>query len=256
MRPDLAFAALLWCGTRSDRRSRPPCFEKYCAVSSDTKISAKSASTRGLPDSATMASANSLREAIRRSRSTSSCEQRFSIGTAHQAACAARARARISGTAAGDVFSNCARILPVAGSIDGILSTGVAIAAITEILTHPGLTDSGGQFAWPALRRKPAIDPALGKWRLLPGFRSEQRQILRLPAHGCPDTIPPAWMVEEKPFLHRARTHLTIFAEVNRGPREAVRLAARIQPVHVRFILIGARVRVGQRRVDESEDRT
>src|SRR5579859_3591456 len=133
MRPDLAFAAILWCGTRSGRRSAGPFFEKKSAVSRATKISAKRASTRDLPDSATTVSASVPRDIIIIWRRTQSCAQRDSAGKALQVVCAARARDKISGSADGSVLSTCAWTLPVAGSIDGIVSTGMAVAAITRL---------------------------------------------------------------------------------------------------------------------------
>src|SRR5579863_4442068 len=69
------------------------------------------------------------------SRNTHSREHRFSIGTVHHADCAARARAKISGHPDAGVFAKCARVFPVEGSTEGIVSTGMTVAAISWMLS-------------------------------------------------------------------------------------------------------------------------
>src|SRR2546430_3491839 len=96
-------------------------------------MSANSASTRGLPDSRTTASVNSLREAIIRSRSPRNFAHRSRIG--NFARCARRARETISGNDDAGVLSKCPSTSPVAGLIEGSVSIGMAVAAIIGILT-------------------------------------------------------------------------------------------------------------------------
>src|SRR5438477_1141436 len=108
-------------------------FDQYSAESSATKMSANSASTRGLPDSRTTASVNSLREAIIRSRSPRNFAHRSRIG--NFARCARRARETISGNDDAGVLSKCPSTSPVAGLIEGSVSIGMAVAAIIGILT-------------------------------------------------------------------------------------------------------------------------
>src|SRR5713226_205180 len=109
--------------------------DQYSAESRATKISAKSASTRGLPDSRTTASANSLREAIIRSRTTRNFAHRLRADNFRQTPWAIRARETISGSRDTGVLSKCARTSPVAGLMEGSVSIGMAVAAINGILT-------------------------------------------------------------------------------------------------------------------------
>src|SRR6266480_6792405 len=96
---------------------------------------AKSASARGFPDSLTTAPASSLREAIMHSRSRRSFSQRSRIETFAYSFCAARPSKTVRPTISGGVFSMCARTCPVAGLMEGNVSIGMAVAAITGILT-------------------------------------------------------------------------------------------------------------------------
>src|SRR5207253_4604265 len=98
-------------------------------------MSANSASTRGLPDSRTTASVNSLREAIIRSRSRRNLTHRSRIGSFAQLRCARRPRETISGNDDAGVLSKCPSTSPVAGLIEGSVSIGMAVAAIIGILT-------------------------------------------------------------------------------------------------------------------------
>src|SRR5258707_9437606 len=95
-------------------------------------MSANKASTRGFPDSATTASASASRDHMRRSRKSRSRAQRSRIGTRPQRTCAARARATICGSAGGGVFSKYPSVSPVAGFIEGRVSTEMAVAAINR----------------------------------------------------------------------------------------------------------------------------
>src|SRR6266851_10074605 len=117
------------------RRAVAAFLDQYSAESSATKISAKRASTRGLPDSRTTASANSLREAIICSRRSRNFAHRSRIGTFAQSRWATRARETISGSKDAGVLPNCASTSPVAGLIEGSESMGMAVAAISAILT-------------------------------------------------------------------------------------------------------------------------
>ena len=110
-------------------------FDQYSAESSATKISAKRASTRGLPDSRTTASANSFREAIILSRTPRIFAHRSRIGIFAHSPWATRARETISGSKGTGVRSICACTSPVAGLIEGSESMGMAVAAISRILT-------------------------------------------------------------------------------------------------------------------------
>src|SRR6266852_3981026 len=110
-------------------------FDQYSAESRATKISAKRASARGLPDSRTTASANSLREAIIRSRRSQSFAHRSRMDNFAHAPWAVRARETISGNRAAGVLPKCASTSPVAGLIEGSVSIGMAVAAINGILT-------------------------------------------------------------------------------------------------------------------------
>src|SRR6267143_5044246 len=109
--------------------------DQYSAESRATKISANRASTRGLPDSRTTASANSLRDAMMLSERARSLAQRSWIETFDHSLCAARPRETISGRNDGGVFSNWPTTAPVSGLIEGRVSMGMAVAAISEILT-------------------------------------------------------------------------------------------------------------------------
>src|SRR5580658_1699151 len=99
-------------------------------------------------------------------------------------------------------------------------------------------------------------EPGHEQYRLRHETGSEQGQVLRLPAHGSPNAIPPAWVVEENPFLDGAGAHLPIFAQMDRRSCEPVRLTAGVQPVHVRFVLVRTDMRIEKRRVHESKHRT
>src|SRR6266852_1495834 len=96
-------------------------FDQYSAESRATKISAKRASARGLPDSRTTASANSLREAIIRSRRSQSFAHRSRMDNVAHAPWAVRARETISVNRAAGVLPRCASTSPVA-AINGILT--------------------------------------------------------------------------------------------------------------------------------------
>src|SRR5258708_6654847 len=109
---------------------RWPFFAKYAAVSTATKISANKASTRGLPDSATTASASWSRRDMMQSRRLRSRSHRSRNGTCAHADCAARARTTTRVSAAAGVFSKYPRASPVAGFIEGRVSTEMAVAAI------------------------------------------------------------------------------------------------------------------------------
>src|SRR5258708_1059817 len=108
--------------------------DQYSAESSATKICEKRASTRGLPDSRTTASANSLREAMIRSRSSRNIAHRWRTVRFIHVPWAARARETISGNSDAGVLSKCASTSPVAGLIEGIVSMGMAVGAIRAIL--------------------------------------------------------------------------------------------------------------------------
>jgi hypothetical protein len=89
-------------------------------------------------------------------------------------------------------------------------------------------------------------------------FRSlrprEQLQILRFPSHRSVDAIAPTGVIEEDKFFDRAGAHLSIFAKMDRRLRETVRLATRVQSVHVGFVLQGARKCVRDGSNDEAKD--
>src|SRR5712692_1680906 len=129
---------MLWCGTRRVRSALAAFLDQYSAESSATKISAKRASTRGLPDSRTTASANSSRDAIIRSRSLRNFAHRSWIGSFAHSHWVTRARETISGSRHAGVLSKCASTSPVAGLIEGSESIGMAVAAISGILTDLG----------------------------------------------------------------------------------------------------------------------
>src|SRR6267142_2355502 len=120
---------------RRVRRTLAAFLDQYSDESRATKISAKRASTRGLPDSRTTASANSFREAMMHSRSPRNFAQRSRIGSFAHAPWATRARETISGSSDAGVLSKCASTSPVAGLTEGIVSMGMAVAAISAILT-------------------------------------------------------------------------------------------------------------------------
>jgi hypothetical protein len=63
-------------------------------------------------------------------------------------------------------------------------------------------------------------------------------------------------MIEEKPFLDAAGPHFSILGEVNGGLCNPAGLAARIDAIHVRFVLLDSDVSVQDRRHDEEEHRT
>src|SRR6266404_6294749 len=152
--PRFALAAVLWCATRSVRSAEAAFCDQYFAESSATKRSANKASTRGLPDSRTTASASLLRDARIRSHRVRSFAQRPRIGILAHSVCAARARETISGISDDGVFSNRPTTAPVAGLIDGSVSMGMAVAAISEILTDftPPVVATTEQ--WPIVWRK------------------------------------------------------------------------------------------------------
>src|SRR5438477_5781671 len=109
--------------------------DQYSAESRATKMSANSASTRGLPDSRTTASVNSLRVAIIRSRSPHNFTHRSRMGNFAQSRWTRRPRETISGNDDAGVLSKCPSTSPVAGLIEGSVSIGMAVAAIIGILT-------------------------------------------------------------------------------------------------------------------------
>src|SRR5438270_4564532 len=125
---------------------RWPFFAKYAAVSTATKISANKASTRGLPDSATTASASWSRRDMMQSRRLRSRSQRAPMGKRTQADCAARARATRSGSTAEGVFSKYPRASPVAGFMEGRVSAEMAVAAISGFYMKLRSTSSTGEI--------------------------------------------------------------------------------------------------------------
>src|SRR6266436_1398294 len=160
------------------RKALAAFLDQYSAESRATKISANSASTRGFPDSRTTVSANSLREAIIRSRSPRNFAHRSRIRNIAQSRWARRARETISGKEDTGVLSKCASTSPVAGLIEGSVSIGMAVAAISGILTD---FEAGRWRAIPdpagfCSSRRP--QPSSG---LAAGLRSKQLQVLRLP---------------------------------------------------------------------------
>jgi len=93
--------------------------------------------------------------------------------------------------------------------------------------------------------------PAAGKLKI----RVRRDQILSLPAHRRSDTRPPARMIVENKFLHRSRIHFAIFAQEQVHVGFAIGLPRRIQPVHVRLKLHGARDGVPHRRSQKKINR-
>src|SRR5215470_15575610 len=83
-------------------------------------------------------------------------------------------------------------------------------------------------------------------YRLVPGRGrlDEELQIFRLPAHGRIDSITPARMIVEHKLFDRPGTHFAVLAKVNCRLRKTVRLPARIQAIHVRFVLARSCLRV------------
>ena len=63
-----------------------------------------------------------------------------------------------------------------------------------------------------------------------------------------------AWMIEENPFFDGPGAHFAVFTEVDGGLSEAVGLAAGVDAVHVCFVLVRSRLRVLDRREDETEN--
>src|SRR6266478_3313932 len=98
-------------------------FDQYSAESGATKISANRPSARGLPDSRTTASANSLREAIIRSRRSQSFAHRSRMDNFAHAPWAVRERETISGNRAAGVLPKCASTSPVAGLIEELCAS-------------------------------------------------------------------------------------------------------------------------------------
>ena len=98
----------------------------------------------GLPDSRTTASANSLREAIMRSQSPCNLAHRSRIGSFAHAPWATRARETISGNSDDGVLAKWASTSPVAGLTEGSVSMGMAVAAISAILTD----FEAGRWTW------------------------------------------------------------------------------------------------------------
>src|SRR5713101_7820831 len=81
-----------------------------------------------------------------------------------------------------------------------------------------------------------------------------QLQVLRLPLHGIVNPVAAAGMIEEYPLLHWARTHLAIFAQMNRTLGETIRLPAGIEPVHVGLVLLRPNKSIDHRRQHKDED--
>src|ERR1700733_8134440 len=73
--------------------------------------------------------------------------------------------------------------------------------------------------------------------RLLP---RKQLQVLGFPTHRGINAIAAARMIEEDPLFKRPGIHLPILAKMNSSLRESVRLAARVQSIHIGFILLCA----------------
>ena len=69
------------------------------------------------------------------SRSPRNFEHRSRIGSFAHTSWATRARETISGSSETGVLAKCASTFPVAGLIEGSVSTGLAVAAISAILT-------------------------------------------------------------------------------------------------------------------------
>src|SRR5260370_39778679 len=112
---------------------------------------------------------------------------------------------------------------PVAGLIEGSESTGMAVAAISAILTD----FAAGR--WPrhsTLAEMGSILRLAGSFALMVRLRCENLQVLGFPAHRVADAVPSAGVVEENPLFDRPTTHLSILAQANGGLREAVRPAA------------------------------
>jgi hypothetical protein len=63
-------------------------------------------------------------------------------------------------------------------------------------------------------------------------------EIFRLPAHCRKNASPPARVIEEEKFLDEARRKLPVFAQQQRGLREAVWLARSVQPENIGFIFL------------------
>ena len=79
-------------------------------------------------------------------------------------------------------------------------------------------------------------------------FRRCRFQILRLPSHRSGDSSAAARMVEENKFLDRTGVELAIFSQHQIHIRFPVGLAGRVQAIHIRFELHGARDGIGYRR--------
>ena len=122
------------CHRLSGFSSEAPCLAKYSAESSDTNTSANLASARGFPDSRTTASVKTSRASRIFLFNTAICAHRSSTGRFAQPFCASRALASNCGTALGDVRSNDCKTLPVAGSIEGKVSSSGEVAAMALIL--------------------------------------------------------------------------------------------------------------------------
>ena len=106
----------------------------------------------------------------------------------------------------------------------------------------------------------PRIALLFGRSETLPELAvrhsGQKLQVFCLPAHRVVDAIPAAKMVEEDPLLDCARVHLAVLAEMNGSLREAVRLSAGVQAVHVGLVFVRADVRVKEWRVYEVKKRT
>src|SRR5882672_1673351 len=115
------------------------------------------------------------------------------MGILAHSVCVARACATISGKSDDGVFSNWPTTAPVAGSIDGSASIGMAVAAISEILTDfaPRMCARTTCDLFWRLHAARKSDATL----LLTGFGNEELQILGLPAHRGADAIAPTRVV-------------------------------------------------------------
>src|ERR1019366_5309427 len=79
-------------------------------------------------------------------------------------------------------------------------------------------------------------------------------QVLGFPLHGVVNAAVAARMVEEKPLLNGAGSHFSILGKVNGSLGEAVWLAARVDPIHVRLMFLISDVGVQDGCQNKEED--
>src|SRR5437016_14082988 len=127
-----------------------------------------------------------------RSRRPRNFAQRSRIGSFAHAFWATRAWATIPGNDDAGVLSKCASTSPVAGLIEGSVSMGTAVAAISAILTD----FAAGMCAWNLCSSAPCLGTGV-RFLLIACLRCEQFQVFRLPEHRVVDPIPAAGVVEE-----------------------------------------------------------